>query len=185
MFLQNVAVKTSNKESCTSLFKEQKLPACVSSSEGWVMLFPEIIDDKDDECVKTFLQQVTGELQTMGTKASVYDSDDFYLQLYDKGELVFDYMVDRMGDGGIVIHKGSAETLTKYAQKETPLKEIEKILKLDDYDKYAFVEDRYRDLLALLGMPKALGNWSYDYINSVQGEEEKLLKEELSTVEKI
>ncbi|MDO8461081.1 MAG: hypothetical protein Q7S38_01420 [bacterium] len=185
MFFNNVAVKTSDKESCTSLFKEQKLSAYISFSEGWMMLFPEIIDDKDYERVNTFLQQITGKLQTIGVQAFVHDSDDLYFHLYDKGELVFDYMVDRISNGGIVIHKGSAETLTKYTQKETPLKEIEKILKLDDYDKYAFVEDRYRDLLALLGMPKALGNWGYDYINNAQGEEEKFLKEDLSTVEKI
>lgn len=187
MFLQNIAIKTLNKNRVVSLFKEYNLPGYISSSGDWIMLFPEIIGEEDDSSMNTFLLSTTDELQTIATKAFIHDSDDLFFQLYDKGKLVFDYVVDSLTGEGIAVKEGSAEILIKYAQKEISLEEIEDILKLEDSDKYVFVEERYRDIIAFLGMPKGLGNWSYGYIGGGENDPvlRKTFKEELPDVKQI
>lgn len=163
-FIHSVAVKTDSVEDIIGVIDNVGESAYISKSVGgWAPVFPEEYGEFD------LAERVSEQLDTAVVVGVTHDSDDLYFRIYDKGKMVFEYEYTPTFSNNLgVILKGDVATLNKYALEKKDTDYITKLLTspAGSEDKYVFVEERYADILGILGLPSYLANYSYEYIEN-------------------
>lgn len=164
-FFGNIAAKATDKVSLVQAVGREGEPFYVAGPvEEWTLIFPE-----NDFEMSNIAQRCSEKLETIATVGQVFDSDDFIFQVFDKGKLVFDFIEDKTSGAGIAIKEGNVSLLKKYAPKPLNTSELENVLN----KQYVFAEEKYHDVVSLLGLPEALSNyWGFAYIENGDMEEE-------------
>lgn len=166
MSLENLAIKTRESDTIISELERDSAKAYVSQTGEWVLVFPVFREDVFD-----IAQKYSSQFNTLAISGGTYDSDDLFLKVFDRGDVILDYALD---EGEVHFNKGEVSDLRKYAvnpDDQSAWEKIKEILETDYLDEYAFTEDRYREIINYLGLPPALGDWSFDYIDRTKTEE--------------
>jgi hypothetical protein len=165
--LGNVSVKSTDflqVKKLTNAFlrtiKQVDLFAYVSEPiNGFCLVFPY----NEFAVVGDLAQFLSTELKTLATGAFIYGGKDINLQLYNQGVIDFRYIWDKLGKFQQIpdrwVHWENLKSSTDIA-KNTTEKDFMKFVDAP----YTDSQQRYKELIDLLGFPACLVNWGYSNI---------------------